>query len=246
MVLAQRLDLDAHRPDDHNLTSYLNLNNTQDHLNGHFLLNSDDVTYPLEPGTRVTLGRYVTDTTMIEAAYLGGLNWDRRNGTPDFATGANGVGPLLAYWSPGFGPFDTSAFTGSNLQIASYESQFNSFELGVRHAVWGTTSILAGFRYINVGDLFQLASFDDAANTNPNANGFYRTWTNNNLVGFQIGSRSKSGWSRWTPCSNPGPEPEVAAEILERLRAHATVSGIDLPFSANTPYANTIPPVSFL
>src|SRR6266581_2689406 len=34
--------------------------------------------------------------------------------------------------------------------------------------------------------------------------------------------------------------PEVAAEILERLRAHAAVSGIDLPFSANTPYANTI------
>src|SRR5881398_772532 len=35
--------------------------------------------------------------------------------------------------------------------------------------------------------------------------------------------------------------PEVATEILERLRAHATVNGIDLPFSANTPYANTIP-----
>src|SRR5437773_1164106 len=35
--------------------------------------------------------------------------------------------------------------------------------------------------------------------------------------------------------------PEVAAEILERLRAHATVNGIDLPFSANTPYANTLP-----
>ncbi|HKV25571.1 MAG TPA: pyruvate dehydrogenase (acetyl-transferring), homodimeric type [Candidatus Acidoferrum sp.] len=35
--------------------------------------------------------------------------------------------------------------------------------------------------------------------------------------------------------------PEVATEILERLRAHATVAGIDLPFSANTPYANTIP-----
>src|SRR5262245_17438360 len=35
--------------------------------------------------------------------------------------------------------------------------------------------------------------------------------------------------------------PDVAAEILERLRAHATVNGIDLPFTANTPYANTIP-----
>src|SRR3954454_5629812 len=35
--------------------------------------------------------------------------------------------------------------------------------------------------------------------------------------------------------------PEVATEILERLRAHATVSGIDLPFTANTPYTNTVP-----
>jgi pyruvate dehydrogenase E1 component len=34
---------------------------------------------------------------------------------------------------------------------------------------------------------------------------------------------------------------DVAREILERLRAHATVSGIDMPFTANTPYANTIP-----
>ena len=34
---------------------------------------------------------------------------------------------------------------------------------------------------------------------------------------------------------------DVAMEILERLRAHATVSGVDLPFTANTPYANTIP-----
>jgi len=28
---------------------------------------------------------------------------------------------------------------------------------------------------------------------------------------------------------------------LNGFRAHATVNGIDLPFSANTPYANTIP-----
>jgi pyruvate dehydrogenase E1 component len=34
---------------------------------------------------------------------------------------------------------------------------------------------------------------------------------------------------------------EVAREILERLRAHAKVSGINLPFTANTPYANTVP-----
>src|SRR2546425_4987477 len=35
--------------------------------------------------------------------------------------------------------------------------------------------------------------------------------------------------------------PEGAMHILERLRAHATVAGVTLPFTANTPYANTIP-----
>ena len=34
---------------------------------------------------------------------------------------------------------------------------------------------------------------------------------------------------------------EVAVEILERLRTHATVNGVKLPFTANTPYINTIP-----
>src|SRR5713226_1779606 len=35
--------------------------------------------------------------------------------------------------------------------------------------------------------------------------------------------------------------PEAAGNILERLRQRAQLAGIDLPFSANTPYANTIP-----
>jgi pyruvate dehydrogenase E1 component len=35
--------------------------------------------------------------------------------------------------------------------------------------------------------------------------------------------------------------PDVASYILQRLRAHAKVIGIDIPFTANTPYVNTIP-----
>ncbi len=35
--------------------------------------------------------------------------------------------------------------------------------------------------------------------------------------------------------------PEVATYILERLRAHAKLIGIEIPFTANTPYVNTIP-----
>ena len=37
---------------------------------------------------------------------------------------------------------------------------------------------------------------------------------------------------------------DVAREIMERLRAHATVSGIDLPFSANTPTPTPFPRAS--
>src|SRR3989449_464935 len=35
--------------------------------------------------------------------------------------------------------------------------------------------------------------------------------------------------------------PEVASHILERLRARAQAAGVPTPFSANTPYTNTIP-----
>ena len=35
--------------------------------------------------------------------------------------------------------------------------------------------------------------------------------------------------------------PDVASYILERLRAHAKVIGIEIPFTAKTPYVNTIP-----
>jgi pyruvate dehydrogenase E1 component len=35
--------------------------------------------------------------------------------------------------------------------------------------------------------------------------------------------------------------PDVASYILERLQAHAKVVGIDIPFTATTPYVNTIP-----
>ena len=35
--------------------------------------------------------------------------------------------------------------------------------------------------------------------------------------------------------------PDVASYILERLRAHAKLIGIEIPFTANTPYVNTIP-----
>src|SRR5512136_3048180 len=36
--------------------------------------------------------------------------------------------------------------------------------------------------------------------------------------------------------------PEVARKILERLRTHAHLAGVEIPFTARTAYGNTIPP----
>src|SRR6204780_4669291 len=35
--------------------------------------------------------------------------------------------------------------------------------------------------------------------------------------------------------------PEAVSQILRRLRSHALISGVEIPFSARTPYVNTIP-----
>ncbi len=35
--------------------------------------------------------------------------------------------------------------------------------------------------------------------------------------------------------------PDAVTQILRRLRAHALISGVEIPFSARTPYVNTIP-----
>src|ERR1019366_3235361 len=35
--------------------------------------------------------------------------------------------------------------------------------------------------------------------------------------------------------------PDAVTQILRRVRAHALISGVEIPFSARTPYVNTIP-----
>jgi hypothetical protein len=174
-------------PNDRNLTTYNNLSNDKDRLNNRFLLNTDDVDFGLVPGMRLTLGHYLTDRTAIEGAFYGTNNWDERNGTPQFPS-ANGAGPLSPYWGNGGGPFNTAAFSNSNQQIASYQSSFDSAELGIRQWITPTMSVLLGFRFINVGDQFQLTATNNATNEDVGREGFYRTWTTNNLIGLQFGT----------------------------------------------------------
>ena len=52
--------------------------------------------------------------------------------------------------------------------------------------------------------------------------------------------RFRSGWSRWTPCSIRAGR-KWRRKFWRGCARTPRCAGIDLPFSANTPYANTIP-----
>ncbi len=184
-------------PNDRNLTSYNNASSTSDPLNNRFILDTDALPFGLAPGTRITLGHYLTDRTAIEGEYYGANNWDQQTGTSAYPS-SNGLGPLSAYWGTGGGPFNTSAFSNSNQQFASYQSSFNSAELGVRQWVLPSLSVLLGFRFISVADQFQLTATNNASNIDAGQVGYYRTWTNNNLGGLQFGTEyTHDLYMRW-------------------------------------------------
>jgi len=170
-----------------NLAIYNNPGKASDPLNNSFVLATDGFDFHLEPGMRLTLGRYMTDRTAIEGTYFGTNSWNQSMGTPSFAS-FNGAGPLFPYWANTNGVASTTAFSNANQMIASDQTTFDSFELNVRHWIRPTTSILAGFRFMSVHDQFQLAAFDDMNNSLPNAMGLYRTWTINDLYGLQVGT----------------------------------------------------------
>jgi hypothetical protein len=176
----------------HNLTSFNNTSNKSDPYNNRLILNTDDVAFGVSAGMRLTLGHYITDRTAIEGEFYGANNWDENTGTPAFPSflGPQGkmIGPLSPYWGTGGGPFSTPAFTNSNQMLASEQSSFDSGELNIRQWVTPAMSVLGGVRFISVGDQFLLAATNNASNVDAGQIGAYRTWTNNNLIGLQIGT----------------------------------------------------------
>jgi hypothetical protein len=172
---------------DRNLTTYDNPSKSSDPLNNRVLLDTDDLPFGLAAGMRITVGHYLTDKTAIEGGFYGANNWDASTGTPQFPS-INGHGPLSAYWGTGGGPFNTSAFTNSNQQLAAYSSSFDSGEINLRQWLLPSLSGLVGVRFINVTDQFELTATNNASNVNAGQVGTYSTWTNNNMAGVQTGA----------------------------------------------------------
>ena len=192
---------------DRNLTTYDNPSKSSDPLNNRVLLDTDDLPFGLTAGMRITVGHYLTDKTAIEGGFYGANNWDASTGTPQFPS-VNGQGPLSAYWGTGGGPFNTSAFTNSNQQLAAYSSSFDSGEINLRQWLLPSLSGLVGVRFINVTDQFELTATNNASNVNAGQVGTYSTWTNNNMAGVQtVGpiSRMISTWAGPSSRSKPKP-----------------------------------------
>ena len=150
---------------------------------GKNVLDTNDLGFQYEPGMRLTLGMMVTRDTAIEGGYYGLNDWDARQGV----TGP--PGSLAPYWSLGTGAPNEQGFLGTNRQVATASSSFDSAEIGLRHWFNPNVSTLLGFRYINVADQFQLTGFNSSLGPSPS--GIYRTWTNNNLFGAQLGFQYK-------------------------------------------------------
>lgn len=148
-----------------------------------FILDTDDLKFDLQAGTRLTIGEYISDRTAVEFTFFGFHDWNAHAATPNL-----GDQSLSAYWDPspggGDGPFAANSFRSSAFQSASYSSRAYSWELGLRRWVSPVGSVLVGFRYANVDEEFSL---DVLRRNGSSDTGSYRIKTDNDLVGLQIG-----------------------------------------------------------
>ena len=96
--------------------------------------------------------------------------------------------PYNPYWGDdNESSFDISAFANSAQYIASYETKFDSAELGIRRWVRPDTSVLIGFRYMRLDENLSLLSRDQGS-ADPGALGLYDVRTRNDLFGVQFGT----------------------------------------------------------
>ena len=162
------------RPNDRNLTIDTSSGDNK------FVLSTNDVSFDMVSGMRLTFGYHVSDSTAIEAGFYGGNQWDASASTHVVQNGTI-PGPLFPYYGL------NSVVSGSNQQVAWDNSSFNSAEIGVRHWISSTTSFLFGFRYMNFYDKFGLTALNVESGEPNSSAGSYQAAVANNLFGGQIG-----------------------------------------------------------
>lgn len=163
-----------------------------DPLEDRIVLSTADLDPSAAVGTRITIGRYLSERTSLEGQFYGLHDWDDRVATPLDESNQ----PYNAW----FGDDDESsfaigAFSASAQHEVSFESDFNSAEFGIRRWMRSDTSVLLGLRYMSVDERLTFLSRDDGP-SDPSAIGLYDIKTDNNMFGVQIGTEfvRQFGW----------------------------------------------------
>jgi len=151
------------------------------------LLSTGDLDFNYEPGVRVLIGTNRCGCRFCDAwefSYFGVFDWSA-------SATLLGNDDLSVPGSAGFGGIN--GLTQADEIRVDYDSGIHSFEANCVKILCESSCrrivSLMGFRYVSLDEKFNISGNDNGPFPSPS--GFYRTETNNDLYGWQIGLRDR-------------------------------------------------------
>ncbi len=146
-----------------------------DSTSGATLLGTNDLTYSMQAGPKLVLGRAVGDAGAIELVYFGLNDWNTN-------TTVNGSNDLRIPGDLGLSTFD---FFNVDQLTASQSATLNNVEANVWKRVdGGPISFMTRFRYFQLNENFSISGQDTDTGAST-----YAVRTQNDLFGAQLGGR---------------------------------------------------------
>jgi hypothetical protein len=147
---------------------------------GTTVLSTADLQPNFDAGTRVTMGMRLFGCYRLEGTYWGSFQWKDYAAAQD-NTGVGGAGTLATLLSGGFGNAAVPALDNNTFVSESMRTKMNSGELNLLY--WldmppgpFDVSLLAGLRYLDVRDQFNLQSINGVQDNNLTVNTVNRMW----------------------------------------------------------------------
>ncbi|GMV81060.1 MAG: hypothetical protein AMXMBFR7_22440 [Planctomycetota bacterium] len=170
-------------------------------------LDTGDLDHDIAPGMRLMVGYQYNDAVSLELTYFGLHSFEQEGSVTDPDTNLSGTFGLdddSESWGDELG-LDT--FSGAFAMRAEVRSDLHSGEFNVRHQVSkvGTfvPTVLAGVRYLNVNEEFELIAVANQGDTGGDL-GRYQVDTNNHLFGLQLGLELTHTFNDWVSLSLSG------------------------------------------
>lgn len=165
-----------------------NDNGTQSVLTDDFnVLSTDDLDFDYQAGMRISIVRPSNTGSEMEVSYFGLNEWSSNrflaSATPGLGTGDLRF-PFDARTSGA--PIDNRAFDDADSVSIDYDSEIHNVELNIRESIGDDLKLLAGIRWLNLNEHFDLTTADTFVGPTI-VNGLYEVRTENHLLGAQLG-----------------------------------------------------------